>query len=492
MTKMFRFVVVLLCSVLLLATEARSQKTFFVYLQSENQQPFYVTINGKNISSSSIGYVILSKLVDSTYPIKIGFPGTNQVQEFDVKINGTDQGFMIKDFGEKGWGLFNFQSMAVEMSTNHANKLKATEALQKAEAEKRSADSLAAVTAQQAATQKADSIKNALAIQEKLQSDSIALVAEKTKATAAVQEVKIDSQVVKNSDIADSTTSAKSEKVIVPTVTAPKEKVIDTVVVAKGDTIKPILPAHSNDTIVSTNPPVVIDTTVAKTDSILNAKASVDAVVKAGTTIVEKPLSDSGVKKVVDTVVVPTAAAKPKFLDIELNTDTSGLVPVRKAEKKDSVVPSVVTGSIVTSPALPKADTGKKTNRVAGLSSNNSNTTIVVVPAKTDAQTTNAIVTTNSTCKQTATDKDFFNLRKKMVAETEVSDMILAAKKSFKEKCYSTSQVRNLCVLFLDDASRYNFLDQVYDLTYDRENYKALADLLKDDYYVRRFNAMLR
>src|SRR5689334_22710521 len=118
MSRMNRFLVILLCSFLFFAIKATSQKTFFVYLQSDNQQPFYVNINGKNISSSSIGYVILSKLVDSTYPIKIGFPGSDAVQEFNIKINGNDQGYMIKDFGEKGWGLFNFQTLAVEMSVN--------------------------------------------------------------------------------------------------------------------------------------------------------------------------------------------------------------------------------------------------------------------------------------------------------------------------------------------------------------------------------------
>ncbi len=473
---MNRFLILLLCSILIFGTKVNSQKTYFVYLQTDNQQPFYVNINGKNISSSSIGYIILSKLVDSTYLVKIGFPGTSVVHDFEIKINGNDQGYLVKDFGEKGWGIFNLQSLAVLMSSTDANKLKAAEALQKAETEKR-ADSLALVAAQLDALQSADSIKAVTARQEQLQKDSIALaIADENAKVATVSEIKAESPALKET----STNTASLSVIGVPIVVAAaaeKEKVTLDSVLAKRESLK-VAAAPVTDTLIKPQMQAVDDTLVTKTE----------------TAPVQKNLPDSSDKKVVSTAVAATTgvavAGTPKFLDMELKTDTSGAVTVNKVEKNDTIIAKPATDSVVTA----AADTGAKTKSESGLTSNNSNTKIVAVPVVTIAAAPSSAVSTggNPACKQTATEKDFFSLRKKMVANDDVSEMILVAKKTFKEKCFSTSQVGNLCVLFLDDPSRYNFLDQVYEYTYDWQNYKQLADLLKDQYYIRRFNALLR
>jgi Domain of unknown function (DUF4476) len=98
----------------------------------------------------------------------------------------------------------------------------------------------------------------------------------------------------------------------------------------------------------------------------------------------------------------------------------------------------------------------------------------------------------NSNCRAEAEEKDFFNLRKKMAAEEGADEMVMVAKKAMKEKCYSTTQVRNLSVLFLNDADRYQFLDMSYPFTSDAYQYETLLNLLNDTYYVQRFKAMIR
>ena len=35
----------------------------------------------------------------------------------NIKIDNNDLGFMLKNFGDKGWGLFNIQTLNVTMST---------------------------------------------------------------------------------------------------------------------------------------------------------------------------------------------------------------------------------------------------------------------------------------------------------------------------------------------------------------------------------------
>lgn len=95
-----------------------SQKYYFVYLQSEDNKPFFVKMNKKILSSTASGYLILSKMADSTYSFAIGFPQNKWPEQiFSVAINKKDHGYLLKNFGEKGWGLFNLQSLSVQMSS---------------------------------------------------------------------------------------------------------------------------------------------------------------------------------------------------------------------------------------------------------------------------------------------------------------------------------------------------------------------------------------
>src|SRR5258705_7909611 len=93
-----------------------SQKVYFIYLQTDPQQPFYVKMNEKITSSSSSGYLIISKLIDSSYKFSIGFPENKwPEQSFAVSVNKKDHGYLVKNFGDKGWGLFDLQTLAVQM-----------------------------------------------------------------------------------------------------------------------------------------------------------------------------------------------------------------------------------------------------------------------------------------------------------------------------------------------------------------------------------------
>lgn len=116
----------LILGIFLIATvlTASSQKVYFLYIQSESQQPFYVKLNGKIQSSTNAGYLILSKLIDSTYNFSIGFPQSKfPEQDFSVVINKKDHGFLLKQFGEKGWGLYNLQTLNILMASNASAKV---------------------------------------------------------------------------------------------------------------------------------------------------------------------------------------------------------------------------------------------------------------------------------------------------------------------------------------------------------------------------------
>src|SRR3954449_11273771 len=112
----------LLSAFMVLSLAAHAQQMHFIYIQADNKQPFSVELSGKYYSSSSIGYIILPKLSDSTYNLKINFAKNSYPeQNFTVKVAGKDYGYALKNFDDKGWGLFNFQTTDVVMNNNAAS-----------------------------------------------------------------------------------------------------------------------------------------------------------------------------------------------------------------------------------------------------------------------------------------------------------------------------------------------------------------------------------
>src|SRR4029078_310827 len=112
----------LLCFFVLLASLLNAQKIYFIYLQTETGEPFFVRMNDKLYSSESSGYLILPKLKDSTYKFKLGFPAKDVDLDFTTTINKKDHGYLVKNLGDKGWGLFDLQSLDLQMSASNGKK----------------------------------------------------------------------------------------------------------------------------------------------------------------------------------------------------------------------------------------------------------------------------------------------------------------------------------------------------------------------------------
>jgi hypothetical protein len=104
---------------------------------------------------------------------------------------------------------------------------------------------------------------------------------------------------------------------------------------------------------------------------------------------------------------------------------------------------------------------------------------------------TNSGIVVKSDCKSTASENDFFKLRKNMAAKNSDDSMVGEAKKAFKGKCFTTEQIRNLGTLFLTSAGKYQFFDAAYLHVTDREKFESLESEIKDDYYLKRFKALV-
>ena len=69
--KLLPFGLVIMLNVLTI--NAFAQKRYFVYLQAEDKQPFYVMINQKNYSSSINGHLVIPKLKNGLHFLRGNF-----------------------------------------------------------------------------------------------------------------------------------------------------------------------------------------------------------------------------------------------------------------------------------------------------------------------------------------------------------------------------------------------------------------------------------
>lgn len=91
-----------------------SQHNHFLYIQSDNQQLFYVKRSGEVLSSSSTGFIILSKLQAGTHQFIIGFPRDQYPEyEYQVELRGRDRGFTLRNTQDKGRVLLDMQSQEI-------------------------------------------------------------------------------------------------------------------------------------------------------------------------------------------------------------------------------------------------------------------------------------------------------------------------------------------------------------------------------------------
>lgn len=100
--------------VLLMGITAVAQPTYFIYLQSEPAQSFSVSIKGQTVLSSPSGYIIIPNLTDSVLQLVVGFPEKKYPDHpFILITQQGDQGYLLKDYGDKGWGLLDWRKLSV-------------------------------------------------------------------------------------------------------------------------------------------------------------------------------------------------------------------------------------------------------------------------------------------------------------------------------------------------------------------------------------------
>ncbi|MEO7802832.1 MAG: DUF4476 domain-containing protein [Ginsengibacter sp.] len=411
---------------------AQPLQNHFVYLQTENKQPFYVKMNSAILSSTSTGYLIVPKLLDSTYQFIIGFPA-NEWPEQSISLPvKKDAGFLLKNFQEKGWGLFNLQTFEVVMNSSKT----------KGEPEQ-------VVTSSDQFSTMLSEVVNDSSILKTAIPQKIAPSQNQAKSDSAAVAT-IPAASVKDSTLPKVIIDSSSQKTTVPQkITPPQNQAkIDSPAVAT------ILPAKVNDTSLAVKQTSIEKLTskknnygleitffdLAETDTI---KATFDLGADTGNIRIDSSISEAGSKKQ-DT----TAANKTETMKTKVSRQVTQSVEELNSTKKN------------TSTQTEFLDV-KKTSMI------------------------------NSNCKQNAIETDLQKLEKKMVSESNDDDKIKVAKKIFKTKCFTTSAIKQLSKLFITSAGKYNFYDMAYPFASDSGLYYSLESELLDAYYIKRFQALI-
>ncbi|MEO6843598.1 MAG: DUF4476 domain-containing protein [Ginsengibacter sp.] len=423
----------------------KAQKPHFIYLQTDNGQPFYTKFNGKLISSSSEGYAILSGVVDGDYTLTVGFPKNEMPEEtFTINMNNNNEGFLLKKFDDKGLQLFNLQTLAlIEPSRNNTVAVNT----------KKDNDAFSIALA--------GAVKDSSILQN--HENIVSAPAKNTDSTTAA-----------NADTAKGTNNVSAKVMTLqPPLSAldsSKSSSITKILDVKGkegsqmiyadkdsngtDTINVLMPVKNNQA----------DSNVEKNIAAQNNPSTVN----------NAPLN-----------IAPAAAATASNTGISSEKST---VSSETKTKQDSLVNNNIAATSTTDTSSNNNSQGKPgtaVNNTENAVQTPSENRVIILPKEASASRT------NSDCKNFATDNDFLTLRKKMAEENDNEKMIRVAKKYFKSKCYSTAQIKNLSYIFLTNDSKYQFFEAAYPFVSDSNQYLTLENQFTDSYNLNRFKALV-
>lgn len=422
-----------------------AQKVYFLYLQTDDQAPFYVRMADKIYSSSTAGYLILPNLTDSTYSIALGFPKSTQPEtRFAVAINQNDKGYLVKSFPD-GLSLFDMQELSVvkSVSASRDNTVYETKTDKFSSVLSKAANDpslLKVAVAKKEEPKPEPEKKEPLVIKDdsKLQPKPV------STETTVVQEKKANEEGGKPEQKAETSQPPKTETGIAATPTKSS--------IERSDNAKP--PA--------TEKPAEVVTSLAEYKPSTVVRRSESSTTEGfGIVYLDKTENKTDTVR----ILIPPSrtrldqeAQTANLSEIEKKPETVGVIPeTLKPETNEAREPS--------EPQNKQISTNGKEN-------------------KTEAAT-------NLACKELASDKDFMKLRKNMAAKSTDEDMIFEAKKVFRNRCFTAEQIRYLSTLFLTSSAKYQFFDAAYNYVSDKANFAALQSEIKDEYFLKRFKALV-
>ena len=495
---------------------------YFVLIQSAGHQPFYVRMRGQLLSSSAGGHLILSRLKDSVYRITIGFP--KQLfpeQDFNFVIDKKDLGFDLRYLDGRGWVLYNIQTQETEMPS-HADTIAVSAPLEGVKKDNAFARLMAGVVSDTAV------MYNTYAMEADLK-DSAGLTVRDSLRTItrdSLRPIARDSSgsLSRNRTVPltrDSSGSLSRDRAV----PVPPDSSARSSIPRSDSALAPAtLPARKPDSSIALSvpapksEPIVLqsDSSLYKSDSSLHRPTSLhpkpDSSVSARTPSLHKTnrsLKPAHIEKLSEHQT--PAGLRLAYADHTHahRTDTINIIIPIDTISTDSRLTPTDPHLTPTDPHLNPNDphlmpterhlTPTDSHQTSGKSrpadsppspASIDSTRIVIVGGQDPPKRKMKPVVVNSDCRNFATDADVDKLKTILMTLPTDAARIAAAKKVFKIKCFSTSQLQALIIAFIGEAAKYNFLENAYPFVSD-DRFGELTALFTDPVYIARFKTLV-
>lgn len=500
-------------------TAAAGKAQRFVYLQTADQTPFYIQLGGKTYSSTAAGYLLLGKLADSVYPIRLGVLGSTDVQEYGLRVAGKDAGYYIKKTGEQqAWTLTNMLTGETQYSLEYTSALAAEKAREQMQAEaQRRADSIATA---QALARRADSIAAAAAAAEKAVAPPATVeqtvTPPPTSIPAPVIAVVTDSArpaAVPATPAAPPADAAQLRADSLARVIAEKEKELKALqaALAAAATQKEPAPAVATpapdkpkaNTGPTTNPrpvaapagqPALLDMEFAmpaKDSAAPVTKLADSATVAQPSQPTARPASDSARTLPAPAAPSATAGGSQPARVRDVFGSTGSPAPADTAAAVPALPTAPVRVQIDTlKPAAPAAPTLVDTP--AARATDSVSAVAKAVPADTLPPAPKGAEKTKRNPCTSLLDRDQLNqLQQQASRIIDKDEMVALYKKAFADNCITTSNLRRIVGSLASDVARYKLLEAAYPHTVDYYAFGELSTLLTDTYYLNKFKSLL-
>jgi hypothetical protein len=434
----------------LLTGASGAQDRFFLYFESGDMSPFYIKMGDKVYSSVTPGYLVLPGLTSGTYSLFIGSPGEQKLESrFSIIVNNRDLGLVVKRSNQK----------LLLQEVNSSNSIEPMEdPMRKAVSYTVRTDPFSILLS------KASGDPGLLMVP--------VFAAEPAKTekpvVAAAKPVEVEREipppVVYTEPVRDSMFKTGSTE---PPLTVETKIIADKVAVVADpvDLVKKIEPVKD---------PVLVS---EPQKAVLKDRGNEEAGSVRITRYAESSAADGFHLVFLEefaggTDTIRITIPNPKFNLVQLDNSSEKEGDFLVVEKPVKEQATVARGKEVK-----EVPVAKKEDRVE-------------VKIEPDGAKPAFPVSANK-CRNLATENDFFRIRRNMATRNSDELMVDEAKKVFRSRCFTTEQIRHLSSLFLTSAGKYLFFDAAYIYVSDPVNFEGLQSEIKDEYYLRRFKALI-
>ena len=478
--------------------------TYFVLIQADDGQAFYIRLGNQLYPSSPAGHLILAQLKDSAYMLTVGLPGQLfPEQRFQLNIHQKDWMLRLSRQDDR-WGLVDDQGQAIPAVADPIT-IQMPAGAKKEDAFSQMMAAIVRDTAVMYNTYASSSADSAQA--PAAASASSPILSSATGSSASSSAPSASSSVPTTASSAPSTAapstapSASSSTPSAPTGVVKLSEYKSTKSMSlvytdhaadkRTDTIDVVIPF---DSVTAPNTPPQSSTDTARAAAIQVQSADTLRTAPTRSQSTDTPrIAPTRAESIDTSRTAPTRAE---------SIDTSRTAPTHAQSIDTSLtatanLPSTNTSHTKTSTTdTIRTDDTIHTVRVRKTAADTPHSG-PLVPHHTPKSDTPTLASShksslpfiNSDCHDLATDYDLDKLRVRMLKASRDDDRIQIAYKVFRIKCFSTRQVSALSEIFTTDPAKFKFLEKAYPFVSD-DHFSELVSLFSDPVYAGKFRTL--